>query len=128
MDLMRFTMMMMTRKPPELFTGKDLANLELEKDFSRRVQELATLYGWRVYQVPDSRRASMAGWPDLTMYRVSDQRMVLAELKREKGRLSPAQVVILDELKDLAPRLALEVHVWRPSDWDEIVSTLTRPI
>jgi len=120
--------MMMTRKPPELFTGKDLANLELEKDFSRRVQELATLYGWRVYQVPDSRRASMAGWPDLTMYRVSDQRMVLAELKREKGRLSPAQVVILDELKDLAPRLALEVHVWRPSDWDEIVSTLTRPI
>lgn len=110
----------MSRRPPELFTGKDLINLELEKDFQIRVEGLAHIYGWRVYTIPDSRRASLAGYPDLTLWRGS--RLIFAELKREKGRVSPAQEQILAELK----LTGAETYIWRPSHWDAIIETLKK--
>lgn len=116
----------MARKPKQLnlLSGEQLIDLELEKDFQRRVEEYARLEGWHVYSVPDSRRVSLSGYPDLTMWRVADKRLIFAELKREKGRLRPAQEVILDELRALGKA---EVYVWRPSHWDEILETLRRP-
>jgi hypothetical protein len=107
-----------------LLSGEQLIDLELEKDFQRRVEEYARLEGWHVYSVPDSRRVSLSGYPDLTMWRVADKRLLFAELKREKGRLRPQQEVILDELRQLGKA---EVYLWRPSDWDEILTTLRRP-
>jgi len=114
---------MTPKKQPELFTGKDLANLELERDFQRRVEEFMRINGWTVYSIPDSRRVTLAGYPDITAWRVEDKRLVFIELKREKGRVSPAQEVILDELRQLG---VAEVYVFRPSDWDEIVARLGR--
>jgi len=116
----------MARKPKQLnlLSGEQLIDLELEKDFQRRVEEYARLEGWHVYSVPDSRRVSLSGYPDLTMWRVVDKRLIFAELKREKGRLRPQQEVILDELRVLGKA---EVYVWRPSQWDEILETLRRP-
>jgi len=116
----------MARKPKQLnlLSGEQLIDLELEKDFQRRVEEYARLEGWHVYSVPDSRRVSLSGYPDLTMWRVVDKRLIFAELKREKGRLRPQQEVILDELRALGVAL---VVVWRPSDWETIVETLRRP-
>jgi hypothetical protein len=116
----------MPKKPKQLnlLSGEQLIDLELEKDFQRRVEEYARLEGWHVYSVPDSRRVSLSGYPDLTMWRVSDHRLIFAELKREKGRLRPQQEVILDELRQLG---IAEVYVWRPSHWNEILSTLRRP-
>ena len=103
--------------------GKDtLNNLELEKNFQDRVVHLARLYGWKVYHVPDSRRSSLAGYPDLTMWNVKKGRLIFAELKREKGRVSPAQDSVLDDLDSLG--LQIETYVWRPSMWEEIVRTL----
>lgn len=110
----------MPRKPPELFTGKDLINLELEKDFQQRVVQLANLLGWRVYSVPDSRRASMAGYPDLTLWK-PNKRLIFAELKREKGKVSASQEETLRELNSIR---GLTAYVWRPSDWDEIERVL----
>jgi hypothetical protein len=117
---------MASKKQPELFTGKDLINLETERDFQKRVTELARINGWTVYSIPDSRFATLSGYPDLTMWRTSDRRVIFAELKREKGRLRPAQEIILQELRDLAPRIKAEIYVWRPSHWQEIISTLKR--
>lgn len=113
----------MARKPKqlELLTPEQTANLELERDFQRRVESYARLEGWRVYSIPDSRRVSLKGYPDLTMWR--DGEVIWAELKREKGRVSPEQVLVLDELR-LVP--CADVYVWRPSDWDFIMERLRR--
>ena len=68
---------------------------------------------------------SEPGWPDLTLIRRQDRRLVFAELKTEKGRLSSRQSEVLDLLNLLATPFDLtakdhpcflEVHIWRPSD------------
>ena len=104
-------------KTQKLFTTK----LELsEADFQRQVVHVAQLNGWKVYSIPDSRRATMAGYPDLTMWR--GKRLVFAELKRESGKLSVQQKIVLDELQNLP----VEVYVWKPSNWDAIETILSR--
>lgn len=110
-------------KDPQLFSGKELRFLEMEKDFQNRLTEAARLMGWRIYSVPDSRRASLSGFPDLVMWEVKSHRLIMAELKREKGRLSEAQKVVLEELDQIP---GIEVYVWRPSDWDEILKILRK--
>lgn len=63
-----------------------------------------------------------AGWPDLTLVRARDRRLVFAELKRQGEDPSPAQERVLAVLGALAvpPEKAIqtsvEVYVWRPSD------------
>jgi len=94
---------------------------ELEKDFQERVCHLARLYHWRIYSIPDSRRVSMAGYPDLTMWNVEQKRLIFAELKREKGKVSESQKIVLSELGQL---VQCEVYVWRPSDWDSIIEIM----
>lgn len=71
---------------------------------------------------------SEPGWPDLTLIRRRDRRLVFAELKSERGVLGPRQVEVLELLGALAvtwdraasPDLTrftqVEVSVWRPSD------------
>ena len=74
--------------------------------------------GWMVYHTYDSRR-STAGFPDLVL--VKPPVVVFAELKTEKGTPSKAQ----DEwLEQLGLCTDLSVHLWRPSDWDEIEERL----
>ena len=89
--------------------------METENGFQAAVIELAQLRGWYVYHNPDSRR-SAAGWPDLVLIR--PPRIVYAELKTDKGRLRASQRDVLRMLEDCGA----ETHVWRPADWDEIVS------
>ena len=96
-----------------LFDAK-VFNNELEADFQFRVMEVFGYNGWLVYSIPDSRRASLAGWPDLTI--IKGDVMFWAELKRDKGRLSESQKLLHPKLERIHP-----VYVWRPSDWDEIV-------
>ena len=108
----------MTTDP--LFGKKAWRDTELEKDFQLRVMHLAKLFRWQCYAIPDSRRASLAGYPDLTMWNVEQKRLIFAELKREKGKLSESQKVVLSELETLG----VEVYVWRPSDFDDIIEIL----
>lgn len=88
-----------------------------ERQFQAQVIRLARLCGWRV-QFHWSERHSPAGWPDLALWRGS--RFLLAELKTERGRVSAAQQRTIEELRECG----LEVHLWRPSQWDMIVETL----
>lgn len=99
-----------------------------EREFQGRVIDLAQTVGWLVAHFHDSRRQvtrkgtgerfwvgdqDAVGFPDLVLVR---DRVVYAELKREKGRLRPEQIAWQAAL--LAA--GAEHHVWRPSDWPAI--------
>jgi len=58
-----------------------------------------------------------AGFVDLVLVR--GDRLVMAELKSQHGRLTPEQRTVLDLL-----RPAVEVHVWRPSDLEIALEVL----
>lgn len=113
-----------------------------EAQFQQQVIDLARLYGWlvahfRPARVGDSWRtpvqADGAGFPDLVLVR--GDRLIFAELKGERGALSTSQHVWIDRLREVAAaveahtgplRHTIEVHVWRPSDFD-LVEDRLRP-
>lgn len=90
-----------------------------EQQWQAQVVELAHLLRWdRVYHTHDSRR-SESGFPDLVLVR---ERVIFAELKTERGRLSAEQERWLTALSNAGQ----EVYVWRPHDLDLIAETLRR--
>lgn len=100
-----------------------------ERQFQQQVVHLAHLHRWRVMHVRPTigRRNGQAawqtatstpGWPDLTIWRPG--RLLLVELKTDRGRLSPAQREVIGSLRDAG----VDVRVWRPADWPEIETTL----
>ncbi len=97
---------------------KTLDALVTERDFQQTVLELARVLGWRCYHTHDSRR-SEPGFPDIVAVR--PPRIIYAELKTERGRLSADQRQWLSLLEGCA---GVEVHVWRPSDWPAIDEAL----
>jgi hypothetical protein len=94
-----------------------------EKQFLQQVKDLARILGWRTYHTWQSIH-SQKGYPDLTMWRVprDDEpgRVLLAELKSAKGKVSPEQLQTISELRVCG----LDVHIWRPDDLDLIVEVL----
>jgi len=92
-----------------------IASSTTEAAFLALVREVARGYGWTTYHTHDSRR-SEPGFPDLVLVR---ERVVFAELKTVKGKVTPEQRVWLAALEG-----AGEVYVWRPTDWDAIHSAL----
>lgn len=97
-----------------------------EKDWQAKVVRIATLNGWKHYHPPDNKPINgriqkvVSGYPDLTLVR--DGKIIFAELKRETGRLSDDQIDWLDELR----KCGIDCYVWRPSDIDEVVTTLRK--
>ncbi len=90
-----------------------------EKEFQAAVVGLARLRGWLVYHTLRS-EGSAAGYPDLTLVR--PPRVVFIELKPQKGRPSAEQrhwLMLLEQCP------GVEVHLFRPSEWDELVEVLT---
>lgn len=97
-------------------SGKSVL-LELsEKDFRHQVIDLCKLLGWKHYFTWTSIH-SPKGFPDLVLAR---ERIIFAELKTEKGKVTPNQQEWLDALKQANQ----EVYLWRPSDFDKIVEIL----
>jgi hypothetical protein len=83
-----------------------------EADLQRNVLLYAGLLGYVANHNYDSRRSGPdAGFPDLVL--AGHGRLIFAELKREGGRASIAQLRWKDELE----AAGIEVYVWRPSDW-----------
>ena len=97
----------------------DPATLVTERQFQAAIIDLARWTGWRWYHTHDSRR-SVAGFPDLTLVR--DTRLMFAELKAERGKVSGDQQAWIDALR----AAGADVRVWRPGDWNEIEQTLRR--
>lgn len=93
-----------------------------EADWQRQVIDLAHLCGWRVAHFRPARTAhgwatpvtaDGAGFPDLVLIR---DRVIFAELKSDRGRLSDVQRRWIAGLTDAGA----EVHVWRPADFDTV--------
>jgi hypothetical protein len=87
-----------------------------ERTFAAQVTDLARLLSWRRYHTYRSTR-SEPGWPDEALLR---ERLILLELKTEKGKLSDAQRSWLTDL--LAA--GVEAYVARPSDLDTLAAIL----
>jgi hypothetical protein len=94
-----------------------LADHQREQDFQAQITDLADLLGWVWWHDNDPLR-NRAGWPDLFLIR---ERMIFAEVKTQRGQPTAAQTAMLGRLRDAGA----EVYLWRPSDWDQIVHTLT---
>lgn len=97
-------------------------DLETERGFQDAVIALFRLHGWLVYHVPDSRRATSNGYPDLTMVHPTHG-LIFAELKTAKGKTTGDQDGWLADLRavELAASYApgpnpIEVYLWRPAD------------
>lgn len=99
-----------------------------EEQFLRQVVDLAVTYGWEWMHVrPGLKRngkwwtatiGSMHAWPDLTLVRRRDFRLLFVELKREKDQTRPERLAAQERVRELLDGLAvnIEVYVWRPSD------------
>lgn len=86
--------------------------------FQRQVLELARLYRRHAYH-PALSKWSERGWPDLALVR--PPRLVFAELKSEKGKVTEHQERWLG-LLEACP--GVEVFLWRPSDLERVAEVL----
>jgi hypothetical protein len=92
-----------------------------EKEWLEQVRKLAVeFYGWELYHPWLSIR-SARGWPDIALVR--PPRLILAELKTDKGKLRPSQERWLALLGQCP---GVEVYVWRPSDLEHVRDVLQR--
>jgi hypothetical protein len=89
-----------------------------EADFEALVRRYAALRGWRLMHIYDARR-SAEGWPDLSLVR--GERLIFAELKTARGKVTPAQQEWLGALAGVPGVLA---EVWRPDSWPHIEEVL----
>lgn len=120
---------------------------ELQELIIDPVTGLAPLLGWETLHVRPGMRAngrwwtattgSLARWPDLTLVRTRDRRLIFAELKRELERPTDEQEHVLAVLRRLTDPgqpwpfgrsddvPLVEVYVWRPSDLRDPVEEST---
>jgi hypothetical protein len=121
-----------------------------EAAWQQQVEGLAAFYGFRCYHTHDSRR-SAAGFPDLVLVRGAEgaARATVAQVAArpewlQHRDISEPQAEWLDALRVVAdavddaygrlvgvpgaeqPPPCVEVHVWRPVDFDEVHARLAR--
>jgi hypothetical protein len=90
-----------------------------EAQWQRIVEECAAAHGWLYFHDADSRRNN-AGYPDLTCVHPQRGVTLFCELKTERGRLRPEQIIWRDALILSGARW----YLWRPSDWQEVEAVL----
>ena len=83
-----------------------------EAEFQRKVTDLCDYLHLKWHHETDSRR-SKKGFPDLLI--AGPGGVLFVELRSEKGRITPEQREWLDQLH----RAGANVHVWRPSNFNE---------
>lgn len=110
--------------PPVLITRPTPpARRILEGPFQGLILDIAGHLKWEHFHVLDS-RGSDPGWPDLVLARrtgLHEARIIFRELKTESGRVSRAQA----HWGRLLLAAGFDWAIWRPSDWDAILDTLT---
>jgi hypothetical protein len=81
-----------------------------------------TSKGWRV----PMRGPIAEGFPDLFLSNQKDGRIIWAELKTNRGKLTARQEFVLDRLRNRYAKWHgfITVAVWRPRDWDVIEEIL----
>ena len=103
----------------------------LESEYQAQIIELAQFRGWLVAHFRTSRTqradgtvfyqtaiaANGAGFPDLVLVR---DRVIYAEIKTDRGRLSDEQKV----WRDVLLAAGQEWYCWSPKDFDNVVEVL----
>jgi hypothetical protein len=89
-----------------------------ERELTGYVRDVARAFGWRRYHTWLSKH-SPAGFPDEVLVRSG--RLIFAELKSERGKLSDEQAAWLEELRAVP---GVDVYLWRPADMDAIATVL----
>lgn len=95
-----------------------------ETEWQQQVVQAARLFGWSTNH---TRRTlgrgrkwttgtSTVGFPDLTLWSERHRRLIFAELKTDRGKLTPEQESVIASLR----AAGCECHVWRPSDWSAV--------
>jgi len=88
-----------------------------EKELQSLVHALAAARGWtHVYHTYSSRR-SEPGFPDLVLVHPGQGRVVFAELKTMRGKLTPAQESWIAALETAQGDGTVRVCVWFPCCW-----------
>jgi hypothetical protein len=90
-----------------------------EAAWQRIVEECAAACGWLHHHTPDSRRSN-PGYPDLVLCHPQRGETIFCELKTERGRLRPEQIVWRDALVLSGARW----YLWRPSMFAEVEAVL----
>lgn len=84
------------------------AVLELSRMLGLRTAHFRSAWTERGYRTPVA--GDGAGWPDLI---IVGQRLIIRELKSERGRVDPEQTAWLA----LLGRAGVDAAVWRPAQW-----------
>ena len=90
-----------------------------EADLREQIRDLCGLFGWKMYFSWTSIH-SPRGFPDLVLANPEHKRVIFAELKREKGKVTEDQKAWLKALLDCGQ----ECYVWRPADIEMIARIL----
>lgn len=101
-----------------------------EANLEQAILAAAQLYGWRCHHVRDSRHVLMGdvGFPDWVFARRGT--VLIVELKRQDGKLSPEQRAWLDDLAwpgeqdQWVQESLVDAYVIRPSDLDRFLELL----
>ena len=98
-----------------------------EKDFSSQIESLLNIFGWHWCHFRPARtehgwRTALSGHKGFLDYiATKPPRLLIFELKSEKGKVSSEQQEWIDLLKQCT---GAEVYLWKPSQIDEIVEIL----
>ena len=90
-----------------------------EADLREQVRDLCKLFGWKM-QFSWTSIHSPRGFPDLVLANREQKRVIFAELKSDKGKVTPQQEEWLGILKACGQI----VYVWRPGDIEDIAEIL----
>ena len=94
-----------------------------EADLREQVRDLCKLFGWDM-KFTWSSIHSPKGMLDLLLINREQKRVIFAELKSEKGKMTPEQQETFDELQACGQ----ECYLWRPGDIESIASLLKQEI
>lgn len=90
-----------------------------ETQFREQIRSLCRVLGWK-FHFTWLAIHSPKGFPDLVLRNVEQQRIIFAEIKTEKGIITPSQ----QEWHDDLIACGQEAYFWRPGDFDEIARIL----
>lgn len=95
-----------------------------ETQLRENIRDAAVKLGWLVYFTWNSLH-SPKGFPDMVMVR--DGELIFAELKSDKGKLTPDQELWKGALEIVeSMNFHVAYFIWRPEDWNNntILETL----